>query len=103
MLVDTSGHNCAEWKGDFYPERLSAKRMLPFYAERSPTVEINYTFYRMPTARLLDGWSEVTLEHFRFTLKAPVGLPMRHGCDNPATRRRHSVTPLRPWGSSSGG
>ena len=71
ILVGTSGYNYAEWKGSFYPDKLSSKKMLPFYAQRLPTVEINYTFYRMPTERLLAGWSEVTPAHFRFTLKAP--------------------------------
>ena len=71
ILVGTSGYNYSEWKGSFYPEKFSSKKMLPFYAERLPTVEINYTFYRMPTERLLAGWSDLTPEHFRFTLKAP--------------------------------
>lgn len=69
--VGTSGYNYPEWKGSFYPERCPQKRMLPFYAERFDTVEINYTFYRMPTARLLAGWSDATPAGFRFTLKAP--------------------------------
>lgn len=71
VLMGTSDYNYVEWKGRFYPEKLTAKKMLPFYAERLSTVEINYTFYRMPTDSLLTGWSEVTLDHFRFTLKAP--------------------------------
>ena len=71
VLVGTSGYNYTEWKGSFYPEKLSSKKMLPYYAERFPTVEINYTFYRMPTEQLLAGWSAVTPDHFRFTLKAP--------------------------------
>ena len=71
VLVGTSGYNYTEWKGSFYPDKLSSKKMLPYYAERLPTVEINYTFYRMPTERLLGGWSDVTPDHFRFTLKAP--------------------------------
>ena len=71
VLVGTSGYNYAEWKGSFYPDKLSPRKMLPFYAERFPTVEINYTFYRMPTERLLAGWSDQTPDHFRFTLKAP--------------------------------
>lgn len=71
VLVGTSGYNYAEWKGSFYPEKLPSGKMLPFYAERLPTVEINYTFYRMPTERLLAGWSDLTPGHFRFTLKAP--------------------------------
>lgn len=69
--VGTSGYNYAEWKGSFYPERFSSKKMLPYYAERLSTVEINYTFYRMPTERLLQGWSDITPAGFRFTLKAP--------------------------------
>ena len=69
--VGTSGYNYAEWKGSFYPEKFSSKNMLPYYSERLPTVEINYTFYRMPTERLLRGWSAITPETFRFTLKAP--------------------------------
>ena len=56
---------------EFYPEKFSSKNMLPYYAERLPTVEINYNFYRMPTERLLRGWSAITPETFRFTLKAP--------------------------------
>ena len=69
--VGTSGYNYAEWKGTFYPEKFSSKKMLPYYADRLPTVEINYTFYRMPTEKLLEGWSAVTPDSFRFTLKAP--------------------------------
>ena len=45
--------------------------MLAYYAERFTTVEINYTFYRMPTPKLLAGWARGTPEHFPFTLKAP--------------------------------
>lgn len=45
--------------------------MLPYYEKRLPTVESNYTFYRIPTERLLMGWSEITPPTFRFTLKAP--------------------------------
>ena len=45
--------------------------MLAYYAERFPTVEINYTFYRMPTEKLLAGWAAGTPEQFTFTLKAP--------------------------------
>jgi uncharacterized protein YecE (DUF72 family) len=50
---------------------LPAARMLPFYAERFSTVEINYTFYRMPTAKLVTGWAAQVPDGFRFTLKAP--------------------------------
>ena len=69
--IGTSGYNYPEWKGSFYPEKLPARKMLPYYAQQLETVEINYTFYRLPTERLLAGWSEVTPPGFVFTLKAP--------------------------------
>jgi uncharacterized protein YecE (DUF72 family) len=71
VLVGTSGYNYPEWRGTFYPEKFSTDKMLAFYAERFRTVEINYTFYRMPTEKLLKGWADGTPEEFTFTLKAP--------------------------------
>jgi uncharacterized protein YecE (DUF72 family) len=71
IRVGTSGYNYPEWRGTFYPDKLSADKMLAYYAERFPTVEINYTFYRIPTEKLLAGWSAGTPDSFSFTLKAP--------------------------------
>jgi uncharacterized protein YecE (DUF72 family) len=69
--VGTSGYSYPEWKGNFYPKKIAAKDMLRWYAERFPTVEINNTFYRMPTEGLLQGWAGQVPEHFSFVLKAP--------------------------------
>ncbi len=71
VLVGTSGYNYPEWKGSFYPQDLPAARMLGYYGERFPTVEINYTFYRMPTPKIVAGWASQVPDAFRFTLKAP--------------------------------
>lgn len=71
VLVGTSGYNYPEWRGTFYPEKFSTDKMLGYYAERFPTVEINYTFYRLPTEKLLAGWAAGTPDTFCFTLKAP--------------------------------
>lgn len=71
ILVGTSGYNYPEWKGSFYPADLAASKMLPYYASKFPTVEINYTFYRMPTPKLIAGWRAQVPATFRFTLKAP--------------------------------
>jgi uncharacterized protein YecE (DUF72 family) len=71
IWVGTSGYNYPEWKGTFYPETLPASKMLPYYAERFPTVEINYTFYRAPNEKILAGWDKATPERFKLTLKAP--------------------------------
>jgi uncharacterized protein YecE (DUF72 family) len=69
--VGTSGYNYPEWKGSFYPQKLPAAKMLPYYAERLATVEINYTFYRVPNQKILAGWDRETPPGFRLTLKAP--------------------------------
>ncbi len=53
IWTGTSGYNYPEWKGSFYPADLAAAKMLPYYAARFPTVEINYTFYRMPTEKIV--------------------------------------------------
>ena len=71
VWVGTSGYNYPEWKGSFYPADLAAKKMLPYYAARFPTVEINYTFYRMPTETLVAGWAGQVPSPYQFTLKAP--------------------------------
>jgi uncharacterized protein YecE (DUF72 family) len=71
IWVGTSGYNYPEWKGSFYPEKLPAAKMLPYYAQRFPTVEINYTFYRAPNEKILQGWDAATPERFKLTLKAP--------------------------------
>lgn len=69
--VGTSGYNYAEWKGTFYPNPFPASKMFGYYAERFRTVEINYTFYRMPTPKLTDGWKAQAPDGFSYTLKAP--------------------------------
>jgi uncharacterized protein YecE (DUF72 family) len=71
IWVGTSGYNYPEWRGTFYPPKLAATKMLPFYAEHFATVEINNTFYRMPKEKVLGDWSAATPATFKLTLKAP--------------------------------
>ena len=71
IWIGTSGYNYPEWKGTFYPVDLPAAKMLPYYAARFSTVEINYTFYRMPNEKLVGGWAAQTPDPYRLTLKAP--------------------------------
>ncbi len=71
IRIGTSGFSYKEWLGDFYPAKLAGPRMLAYYAERLPTVEINYTFRAMPRAEMLARWAGETPAHFRFALKAP--------------------------------
>jgi uncharacterized protein YecE (DUF72 family) len=78
LHVGTSGYAYKEWKGSFYPRDLPAKRMLHFYGEHFRAVEINNTFYRMPTASLLQAWAGEVPADFRFVLKAPQRITHRH-------------------------
>ncbi len=71
IWIGTSGYAYKEWKGSFYPEKMAPARMLPYYAERLSTVEINATYYRAPTEKSLANWSAQTPPRFKLTLKAP--------------------------------
>ncbi|MGH7859615.1 MAG: DUF72 domain-containing protein [Candidatus Binatia bacterium] len=71
LYAGTSGFAYKQWKPGFYPADLKSAGMLGYYASRLPSVEINNTFYRMPTAALLESWKAQTPERFVFTLKAP--------------------------------
>ena len=70
IRIGTSGFSYKEWKKNFYPADLPESRFLPFYATRFDAVEIDSTFYRMPTPKALDAWHEATPEPFRFAIKA---------------------------------
>ena len=71
VIAGTSGYSYKEWKGTFYPADLPAAKMLPFYASHFASVEINNTFYRMPTEAAIAKWASEVPEGFTFVLKAP--------------------------------
>ncbi len=92
LRVGTSGWNYPEWRGSFYPAGMKPAVMLPYYAARFSTVEVNNTFYRMPTQKVVDGWAAAVPPAFTFVLKAPqrithfarlrdVGDPVGFFCD----------------------
>ena len=71
LLAGTSGFSYKEWVGEFYPDKTPAKAMLANYATRLPIVEINNTFYRMPTAAASQAWRAQVPDSFRFAIKVP--------------------------------
>ncbi len=71
IYTGTSGFAHKEWKGKFYPDNISPKEMLRFYAGHLGTVEINNTFYHMPKESVLTSWAEQVPSDFVFALKAP--------------------------------
>src|SRR6478735_11839559 len=71
LYLGTSGFGYDEWRhGVFYPEDLPSSRMLSYYATLFRSVEINYTFRKFPSQKVLTSWLQQTPEGFRFTLKA---------------------------------
>ena len=70
LLAGASGYSFKEWKGTFYPADMKPDAMLGWYSARLPTVEINNTFYRMPSAEVLANWARTTPDGFRFAIKA---------------------------------
>jgi uncharacterized protein YecE (DUF72 family) len=70
LYLGTSGFAYDEWRGPFYPEDVKPREMLPFYAGRFNSVEINYTFRQRPAERTLEKWRDLVPDDFRFTLKA---------------------------------
>ena len=70
IIVGTSGFAYKEWRGSFYPEKMRDKDMLGYYAERLRAVEINNTFYRLPSSETLLRWAEQVPDGFTFVLKA---------------------------------
>jgi uncharacterized protein YecE (DUF72 family) len=74
LYVGTSGYSYKEWKGRFYPEKLAAKDMLPYYASKLPAVELNNAFYRLPKPNMIENWKAQVPENFRFSVKASQGI-----------------------------
>ena len=67
--IGTSGWHYKHWKGPFYPEKLPASKMLGYYVQHFDTVELNNTFYRLPSGNALTNWRDSTPPGFCFALK----------------------------------
>ncbi|MCU1275999.1 MAG: hypothetical protein JWO48_3430 [Bryobacterales bacterium] len=69
IRIGTSGWHYKHWKGPFYPPDLPASKMLEYYLRHFDTVEINNTFYRLPSETALATWRDSTPATFRFAVK----------------------------------
>jgi uncharacterized protein YecE (DUF72 family) len=70
ILIGTSGWHYRHWVGAYYPPKTPAEEFLARYRLDFPTVEINNTFYRLPSPEVLAGWRETVPAGFRFAVKA---------------------------------
>jgi uncharacterized protein YecE (DUF72 family) len=69
LRIGTSGYQYPHWQGVFYPADLPRKRWFAYYAQHFDTVEINNTFYRLPSAQVVEAWREQAPEGFCYALK----------------------------------
>jgi len=83
-----------DWVGPYYPPTLSKNDWLTFYAKEFNTLEINYTYYRMPTAKTLAGMARKVPDGFLFTLKTPQ--KMTHTRDADAALFPQFIEALKP-------
>ena len=81
LLIGTSGYDYPEWKGVFYPENLKRKDFLIFYVTQFNALELNNTFYNMPTAERLLSFYERSEGRLNFSVKANRLLPHEIGTD----------------------
>jgi uncharacterized protein YecE (DUF72 family) len=70
VLVGTSGWHYPHWKGPFYPAKITSDEMFAFYCRRFVTVEINNSFYRLPSGQTFRSWKRQAPSHFLFAVKA---------------------------------
>lgn len=69
VRIGCSGWVYTDWRGAFYPEKLPQRDWLRVYAERFGTVEVNNTFYRLPSEAAVKGWIDQTPDDFAFAIK----------------------------------
>jgi uncharacterized protein YecE (DUF72 family) len=71
IFVGTSGWAYPSWKPEFYPQALPRKKFLEYYVSQLNSLEVNYTFRRLPSERMVAGWLGASGAGFRFSFKAP--------------------------------
>jgi uncharacterized protein YecE (DUF72 family) len=74
VLIGTSGFSYKDWVGPVYPKGLPKAEWLSFYAGEFPTCELNFSYYRIPSARTLERMAAKVPEGFLFTVKAYRGI-----------------------------
>jgi uncharacterized protein YecE (DUF72 family) len=70
VRIGCSGWNYRDWRDVVYPKGLPARRWLEHYASLFDTVEVNNTFYRLPSRQAVEAWAKETPRDFLFAVKA---------------------------------
>ncbi|HTC86270.1 MAG TPA: DUF72 domain-containing protein [Candidatus Acidoferrum sp.] len=102
LLVGTSGFAYPAWAPRFYPPGLKGDALLPYYATRFPSCELNNTFYQQPTEAKIASWLAATPEDFRFVVKAQRGGSLRALFTDPVGSSAWLTAPYRHFGERLG-
>jgi uncharacterized protein YecE (DUF72 family) len=100
VYAGTSGWAYPAWKPAFYPAKLASAKFLGYYASRLNSTEVNYTFRRFPTAKLLEGWVASTPENFRFAIKAHQSITHIKRLRDAGETTRNFIAALKPLGDA---
>jgi uncharacterized protein YecE (DUF72 family) len=98
IRIGCSGWSYPDWEGPFYPDGTDPGDFLEYYADRFPVVEVDSTFYRPPTPKMVRAWRDRTPDDFKFALKVPKVITHEKrlvGCDDEI---RGFVSAIRPLG-----
>jgi uncharacterized protein YecE (DUF72 family) len=102
LRTGTSGFAYPGWSPRFYPARTGSAEVLPYYASRLATVELNNTFYRQPTPSAVDAWLAATPSDFRFAVKAQRSSSFRSLQPDAADSVAWLTAPIRRFGDRLG-
>ncbi len=102
VLIGTSGWQYRHWRGRLYPRGVPQRRWLEHYAERFAAVEVNATFYRLPTPAAVEGWVRTAPEGFVFAVKASRYLTHIRRLRDPREPVRRLMDLVEPLGDHLG-
>jgi len=97
ISIGCSGWSYADWEGPFYPEGMDSGEYLGWYADRFPIVEVDSTFYRVPSKGMVEGWRRKTPAGFKFALKVPQIITHQkqlRGCEADVDQFVEAILPL---------
>ncbi|MBV9524493.1 MAG: DUF72 domain-containing protein [Candidatus Dormibacteraeota bacterium] len=100
VRIGTSGWQYRDWRGPFYPEKLAQRAWLEHYAERFAVVEVNNTFYNLPTEDAVRRWHDTAPRDFEYVLKASRYLSHVRRLREPTDPVRTMMERFRPLGRS---
>ena len=103
IRIGTSGYSFEDWRGNFYPKGIDKGQMLDYYIKHFPTVEINSTYYRIPSQAAMNTISKKVPEGFDFIIKVPQSFThQRDNLESDLAKFSEAIKPIEETGKLSG-